>query len=175
MQVDICPSRILQILITCFFLQFNGMKNKRVFHLNHYNFKSLSDIKKVLLWDCSPYNNLSNGMQVDISCFCTFLIIYVESLTICFAFFFESYGIKNKMLLHLNQYNFLSVSKTKTNVILKLYSIKFSFEWYPILYIFLLYIFNYLHLKFKILYFLQFYGIKNKNLWHWNHSNFWTV
>ena len=51
-------------------------------------------------------------MQVDISCFCTFLIIYVESLIICF-FFFELYGIKNKMVLHLNQYNFLSVLKAK--------------------------------------------------------------
>ena len=51
-------------------------------------------------------------MKVDISCFCTFLIIYVESLIICF-FFFELYGIKNKMVLHLNQYNFLSVLKAK--------------------------------------------------------------
>ena len=111
-------------------------------------------------------------MQVHISCFCTFLIIYVESLIICFVFF-ELYGIKNKMVLHLNQYNFLSVLKAKKkNVTLKLYGIKFSFEWYPGLCIFLLHIFNYLHLKFNILFFLQFYGIKNKNLLDLNHSNF---
>ena len=45
-------------------------------------------------------------MQVDISWFFTFLIIYVESLRF---FFFEFYGINNKGLLDLYHDNFLTI------------------------------------------------------------------
>ena len=45
-------------------------------------------------------------MQVDISWFFTFLIIYVESLSL---FFFEFYGINNKGLLDLYHDNFLTI------------------------------------------------------------------